>query len=141
MVECSLAERSATITFPASMRRTPLTRALAAMMAVWLAVVLGEPAALHHHCPMHDGPAPAAMAHGGHAEHHAPAPEHGSHACTCLGTCSAGGTAAVPASAPAILASTAWSTAPAPRDRRPLILPRRAFALPFANGPPVSLRA
>ena len=111
------------------------------MMAIWLAVVLGEPAALHHHCPMHDGPAPAAMSHAAHPEHHRPAPERGSHACTCLGTCSAGGTAAIPALAPEPLASITSRGTGAPGEPRSPSLARRAFALPFANGPPVTLLA
>jgi hypothetical protein len=35
------------------LRRHPLHRALAALLAVWFAVVMVEPASLHQ-CPMHD---------------------------------------------------------------------------------------
>lgn len=112
------------------------------MMALWLAAILGEPAALHHHCPMHDGPVPAAAgAHGSHSGQHVPAPDHGKHGCTCVGTCSSGGTTAVTVTPPAVTASIRWRATVTRHEQHSVPLPRRAFALPFANGPPVSLRA
>jgi hypothetical protein len=122
------------------MRRTLLTRALAAIMAVWLALVLGEPAALHHRCPMHDGPAPAAVdaVHAGH-ESHAPSSDHGGHGCTCIGTCSAaGGIAALVANPGAVVALESRRVESPTPDHRAAPDARRAFALPFANGPPLS---
>ena len=121
------------------MRRNRLTRTLASLLAVWLGLTLGEPALVHHHCPMHDAPAAGAPSaeHAGHAGH-GEAPTHRGHACTCIGACSASSPVAAPAAV----------SVPAPRVvevGRPAISPatdapatRRARVLPFANGPPVT---
>ena len=121
------------------MRRTPLTRVLAAMVAVWLALVLGEPGLVHHHCPMHDGgsASSAAAGHAAHGEQHAPGGGHGRHLCTCVGACTASGAAAALVSSPevpgAIVVAATCRPIPPAGAAAP---PRRSFALPFANGPP-----
>jgi hypothetical protein len=131
------------------MRRPWWYRAFAALSALWLAVVLAEPAALHS-CPMHDAAFHAA-GHGA-TDHHAPAhrtsaehrsrpdaPAHpgGALHCTCHGDCSATGqgsalpaavTVAPAASVRVVRATTTVASAAAPRAAEHL--------LPFANGPP-----
>jgi hypothetical protein len=131
------------ISLRAAMRRSPWTRILSAFFAVWLALVMGEAGVVHHHCPMHDGPAPG-IAGGdmaGHAAHGGQgAPNGGHHACTCLGACSATSavtlvdTVGVPIPALVLAAAaapdSAVRTAPAARAH---------FSLPFANGPPPAI--
>lgn len=139
------------------MRRPLWSRALAALLAVWFAIVMAEPAALHS-CPMHGGPAVAAAS-GGH--HAAPAPEaaasihaaarhgmahHGApvpadrgagHQCTCLGRCAAGVGAAAPAAR--VVLAQAVETAAARDSGLPdheYVPVAAAHVLPFANGPP-----
>ena len=110
------------------MRRSLWHRALAAVMAAWLAIVMAEPALLHA-CPTH-GVAPATG--------DAPA-QHG-HQCTCLGQCHA----PVGVAAPAALVSLASGLeVVAARDSG---LPDFEYApvaaahvLPFANGPPATV--
>ncbi|HEX8848861.1 MAG TPA: hypothetical protein VF761_04935 [Gemmatimonadaceae bacterium] len=131
------------------MRRTPWTRLLAALMAVWLPVLLGEPGLLHHHCPMHDGTATAGAsvtmhgAHAGHGDHDA-SPESGAphgehHACTCIGACSASGaTATLPAPIAASLEPIGTAHVGVPAEYATPARPRVPFALPFPNGPPVA---
>ena len=128
------------------MPRSLWHRVLSAFVAVWLALVLGEPAVLHA-CPMHGG-APAAGvlaaagvpdAAAGHHEHGAPAAPSGGHQCTCLGHCSAPVGVAAPAAAVALVPS---ADAASTRDRGlpdyeyvPVVA---AHVLPFANGPPTT---
>jgi len=134
------------------MRRSLWHRALAAVMAAWLAIVMAEPALLHA-CPTHGGA--AGEAHAAVAQHgaamgmthgkapatgDAPAqPAHG-HQCTCLGQCHA----PVGVAAPAALVSLASGLeVAAARDSG---LPDFEYApvaaahvLPFANGPPTTV--
>ena len=122
------------------MRHSPWTRILSAIFAVWLALVMGEAGFVHHHCPMHDGPAAAAagapmMDHTGHRV----APNGGHHACTCIGDCSASSAVTLAPAAelpiPDVLLVAA-ATPDRPSDTAPAS--RADFSLPFANGPPVS---
>jgi hypothetical protein len=122
------------------MRRSPWTRTLSAIFAVWLALVMGEAGFVHHHCPMHDGPAAAAATTGmmDHAGHGGP-PNGGHHACTCIGACNASSAVTlVPATELPIpeLVLVAAATPERPSDTAPAS--RADFSLPFANGPPLS---
>src|SRR6476646_4341497 len=129
------------------MRRSPWNRTLAAIFAVWLALVMGDAGFAHHHCPMHDGPTPAAGSgghagghvggHAAHGNHDAPA-SGGHHACTCIGACSASSGAVALAEAPELPAAVVGDVGVAARDRDEMRAPsaRAPFTLPFANGPP-----
>ena len=129
------------------MRRSRWTRTLAAIFAVWLALVLGDAGFAHHHCPMHDGPVPTAMgtsgshaahmAHGDQGDHGAPAPN-GHHGCTCIGACSASSGAIALVAPPELPAATITDVADtgASSDRQVAPAQRPPFTLPFANGPP-----
>ena len=99
------------------MSRSPWTRALAAVMAAWMLVVM---TGRLHACPTHDGAALASTsgAHAAHAAHaaHGGAPTHGAtHACTCLGDCCVAAVAAPPVAGEALVAVVATVAAPAPR--------------------------
>jgi hypothetical protein len=134
------------------MRRPLWNRAVAAVMAVWLAIVMAEPAALHS-CPMHGGLAVGASAAG--QEHAvsavphpgstdaamhrgAPAPGHGGgHQCTCLGRCAAAVGVAAPA--PRVVLTSVVETAATRDSGLPdfeYVPVAAAHVLPFANGPP-----
>jgi hypothetical protein len=131
-----------------------LTRPLTALLALWFAIMLGDPGVLHT-CAMHGGhgghgaapaTAPAAhgveVGHGGHGAvpHSAPAdaPQPGAPGpCTCIGHC-----CAVTAAAPLPTLATLPVPVAVAEERHPLDAPsvdapaapdRR---LPFSNGPP-----
>ena len=126
-------------------------------MALWVALVLGEPS-LVHSCPVHGGGAAAVGQHGdmagmaGHAAatHGAPASNRDGgqrhhHACTCPGDCTSTGTgpaALLPSpdvtvdAAERLVVAAAAPTAESRRAR-----PAPPHALPFANGPPAPARA
>ncbi len=128
-----------------SMRRTPLARSLAALLAAGFSLGLVESSALHV-CPMHDGavahvapaamPAPAAEAHADHAmPSEAPGGE-GAHGCSCIGDCGVVATVGTPAvriaEVPAVVA-----------DGRPPVLRSRvtahsatSYLFPPATAPP-----
>ncbi|MFL5575508.1 MAG: hypothetical protein ACJ79S_06020 [Gemmatimonadaceae bacterium] len=140
------------------MRRPLWSRAVAALVAIWFAIMMAEPAALHS-CPMHGGLAVTAAAAGGHhhggsvpaalaapsehaaqPQHGAPAPvDHGAggHQCTCLGQCAMGVGAAAPA---AVVALAPVVETHATRDAGlpdfEYVPVAAAHVLPFANGPP-----
>ena len=138
-------------------RRTPWSRAFAALFALWIAALLGDPGTLHS-CAMHGGVAghgvraghaPAAAAahhvHDAHASerdvHHAAshdsAPSAPSGPCTCIGHC-----CAVAAVAPLPTLGTLVVPVAIAAEHDPLEAPRIAppaapdLRLPFANGPP-----
>jgi hypothetical protein len=144
------------------MRNRPVRRWAAALLNLLFLLAWGEPASAHP-CPMHDGaalmaatgpgtPAPVAAAHAaahaaGHGHHDAAAalpataPAHGgdaSHACQCLGDCSAASAAALPG-AVAVRWQGIVRHAAEPPAAQPGT-PRAASPrlLPFANGPPRS---
>ena len=141
-------------------------RPLAAFLALWVALVVGEPS-LVHSCPVHDGmaaaghgshvaamatvmemPASSRSAHGADASTttapaDTPAPSHqdGHHGCTCPGDCSAGSASAPALPAPptgALVVATYRAVAGArpAAASRPRLAP--PHALPFANGPPAA---
>jgi hypothetical protein len=129
------------------MRRPWWERSFAALFALWFALSLAEPAALHS-CPVHGGglvvadaatPAPdAAHAHAGHADP-GPSDQQQHHGCTCLGDCSVGGAASGLPSASARIASVA--TRPvrvALPPATPSVATGAPHTLPFANGPPLA---
>jgi hypothetical protein len=132
------------------MQRRFWVRTVAAVMAVWLAAVVAEPAFLHS-CPAHGSShglpdaAPSAAGHEHHAveaapsEPTAPAEAPAGHYCTCLGDCGLTTTAAVPASMVtrvALVTTIAYQLALPASSHTP---PSAATLLPFANGPPVSV--
>jgi hypothetical protein len=125
------------------MRRSPWSRLLSALFAVWLALVMGEAGFVHHHCPMHDGPL-AATATGGMAGHvghgNGGAPNGGHHACTCIGACNAS-SAVTLAPTPALPIPEVVLIEAATPDGWPRAVPaaRADFSLPFANGPPPAI--
>jgi hypothetical protein len=123
-------------------------RLLRAVLALWFALAGGE-LGLVHGCPMHDTAGGHGPVHGMAMRHHAPshvghppASQDGttptpSHACTCVGACSATGALVAPVPAPAVAvaryafsARAAWPGVPA------VAAPRGAHVLPFGNGPP-----
>ena len=128
--------------------RCPLwSRTLRAFFAIWLALVMGEAGFVHHHCPMHDGPLPAAHGSDSHASHEGHNAGHGQsdtsghdgqHACTCIGACSiASGALAVEARPALPIAAIKHVEASAPRATNEFVVARRIpFAQPFPNGPP-----
>jgi hypothetical protein len=129
------------------MRRSFWHRALAALMAGWLAIVMAEPAVLHA-CPMHGGAHAAAqggegsaMAMHGVAGHSsdAPPPARG-HQCTCLGQCCAPVGVAAPAAlvalGPALERAAARDAGLPDFEYVPVAA---AHVLPFPNGPPSSV--
>jgi hypothetical protein len=144
------------------MLRAPWSRTLAAVFAVWLALVMGDAGFAHPHCAMHDGAVPATraaamhdpsvahdasahdmLAQGAHAHGAPDAPPagHGDHVCSCIGACAASGSAAAIGRAIELpQARVAGFDAAAPRGDAVTRLPRRVpFALPYANGPPPAI--
>lgn len=114
--------------------------ALAFFLFTWTGEALGA-----HGCPHHDAVPGAAQAqaqhghHGAHAQHDAPATEHGDrHACTCQGSCPSVAGGAVPTAVDAVLrvapASVARAAAPRVDAIVPLLVP---FFLPYGQGPPL----
>ena len=144
------------------MRQRSFThRAFTALFGIWFSLLVAEPIPLRA-CPMHDGPLPQVAAeeaapltvaadsshdHGValHATHShvqtspdGPA-EHGHHLCQCLGCCAGASALALP-SAPAdnLQATLAPMQVQRIAARVALLsVTRFAFALPFANGPPL----
>ena len=127
-------------------RRARWTRPVAALFALWFALVLGDPGLLHS-CPMHGGhgsahaTASAGNEHGmtAHGEHGAS--HHGSHGktgpCTCVGQCCA---APALASLPTVAALVVPATIALAEPTLHVALEPAAVSptlrLPFANGPP-----
>jgi hypothetical protein len=133
------------------MRQRPVHRAFAALLLLWFAAVVAEPAALHA-CPVHDpltlaAAEPHAASGGDHGAAHADpthqAPGHGDapHQCLCIGDCAASAPPAVLAAGSTVLAvvvlidgRVALPQIDSPRGRAP------AFLLPYPNGPPAASR-
>jgi hypothetical protein len=146
---CRSLTRRATIVYLAPMHRTWWSRTFSAVIAVWLAFSLTEPA-VGHACPVHSvgsgahSPAHASDAAAHHAGLHAAAApaEQGSHnakRCTCLGHCCS--ISPVGFAAPPV--ELTMLGAPALRDSG---LPPYEYVavaaehiLPFQNGPPAVL--
>jgi hypothetical protein len=143
------------------MRRRPLAlRCGAAILSVWLTLVVGEPGIVHA-CRMHGDAkgVPAATApvhdlastdaqHGGHQGHaaleHSAAttpestqPAHDHHDCTCIGCCAGGPSTAVVPGAPSVQVPTATvevAVVDAPMGMLPRPGPRHSR--PYPTGPP-----
>jgi hypothetical protein len=124
------------------MRRSSFGRAFAALFALWFAISLAEPAALHA-CPMHGAGSANAHAHSA-MSHHAAATEHslpdsqnaGKH-CTCLGSCCASSAnAAVPATAVSVEPVATYETERQTPTEIARAITASPFFLPYANGPP-----
>jgi hypothetical protein len=129
------------------------SRPLAAFLALWVALFVGEPG-LVHGCPVHGGiVAAAAPGHDGGGSrmavmgdaHAAPAHQHhqgGHHGCTCPGDCTAGSSVVPALPAAPTTGALVEPTYRVVADGRPVeaSLPRLAppHALPFANGPPAA---
>ena len=133
-------------------RRTLISRSLASLLALWLAVCLAEPVQLHT-CAMHGGLAierttgpthehSAAAEHLGTSAgtghfHHDQSSDSQSRQCSCLGDCSAGrspvGVAAAGVSLLTVATVESWETDFEYASPR-LVAPH--FLLPFSNGPP-----
>lgn len=134
-----------------------MRRAFALLQAVWLAVLIAEPASLHT-CAMHSAgtgghtahaPIPVvADEHAHHGAHHASAAseqtdvdESAATVCQCLGECCGPTTATLPElpTVP-VLGATRAAAAVVPRASSDV---SRApdLKLPFANGPPTTLTA
>lgn len=129
------------------------SRALAALLLFWFAVITVEPAAFHA-CPVHCSAAAAeavgaAHVHGANASegtthsdsHELPGRDRDHRICTCIGHCSAVGIAGTMPAAPGVLAL------PTPRQIQvefpapdSPVITAPPFFLPYANGPPVGPR-
>ena len=127
------------------MRRPWWTRLAAAVLGIWLVLVMGEPGIVHA-CPTHGGGAVhgGAMSHAGGgvgaAHHgaggsHAPAHEH--QGCTCIGCCVGVSAAALIARAPTTAIAVALVPVVAARTSVAL-LPRPGphHSRPYPTGPP-----
>ncbi len=135
------------------MRRSWISRSLASVLALWLAICLAEPVQLHI-CVMHGGLAMEQMAapgmHGdsstvrhhsthGFAGHfnHNPNSDNESRQCSCLGDCNSGrapiGIAAADVSLPTVAIVEGSATDFAYDSPRVVAA---QFLLPFSNGPP-----
>jgi hypothetical protein len=128
-----------------------LSRTLNALFALWFAVVLGDPGALHtcamhaaghgashvvsagEHMAMHSGAAPAGVAHGSGSH----SPGDGAPVCTCVGHCCAMSVVAPLPSAPttqvAEVVAEQRDVAAEPLEAAPS---QPDLRLPFGNGPP-----
>ena len=117
-------------------------RALSAVLAVWFALVLVEPAALHAcppecigHAAASASAADAASAHHAHSAPERPAPA-GSHTCTCLGDCAGSVVARAPEGQVALVAQLLTTPVAPGRPQHEFVAAWVAFVLPFATAPP-----
>ena len=144
---------------PPMLRRTRVSRLLAAVLAVWLAAITVEPTALHV-CAMHpDGamaPSSAGLSapsvlqthgdmlasHGAHPATDADATTPGAgHACTCLGQCCGASPMALGDYGP-VLRFAATVAPPRPGySAHERVVAWEDFLLPFGTAPPISARA
>lgn len=135
----------------AMIRRTPLGRAITALLGAWFLCFATEPVPVHD-CPMHSARAAlAAGGHGGHgmstgamaaavtaADHGAPAPTSHRDVCTCPGCCAATGAIVLP-DVPTLAVSPVTAPASAPLFDGTAVLPSAPdHDHPFANGPPAA---
>jgi hypothetical protein len=125
-----------------AMRHTWIARSFAALFALWFAVSLTEPAALHA-CAMHGGGAVAghhhaSAAHASAAHDQGPSGSHGAPKhCTCLGSCTtSNGSAIVPSADTSIGAVATLNDVVELPAFRARVVTAPPFFLPFANGPP-----
>lgn len=133
------------------MRRKAWFRSLAALLAIWLPLIVGEPGVAHA-CPTHGAAATASTVsshHGAHgagnprhgAASHGSASQHGSpthghHDCSCISCCV--GSAAAPAPAPAPTTTFVVAVHAADATYSPAPLPRSTaeYSRPYTTGPP-----
>ena len=126
------------------MRRPAVSRALAALFAVWFTAYAVEPAALHA-CDVHDAPhaantsAAATHADDVHTSHSA-SRDDAQHSdetscCTCPGDCAASSPAAL-ATTTALVAVVTTATTDSGLSRHEYVPVAAQHVLPFANGPP-----
>jgi hypothetical protein len=136
------------------MRRNWISRSLASVLSLWLAVCLAEPVQLHT-CAMHGGLAivqnGTVGAHG--ADHHAPRSSVGhnhsdqssdtqSRQCSCLGDCNSGSSPiGISAAAISLLNAPLVEVSANSFGHAPQYLVGPRFLLPFSNGPPAVLLA
>ncbi len=135
------------------MRRSWISRSLASVLALWLAICLAEPVQLHI-CVMHGGLAMEQMAAPGTHGHSSTVRHHSTHSfaghfnhnpksgnesqqCSCLGDCNSGrapiGIAATGISVPTV--ATLEGSATHFAYVSPKVVAHQ-FLLPFSNGPP-----
>ena len=127
------------------MTRRPVQRAAAWLMAVLLALVVGEPLRAHA-CPIHFAGIEAAAqdAHADHAGHGAAATHGGAPAdadgerppCDCLGQCGLAALVALPGARTTAVEAREVVVAPPASTSPALVALAREHLLPFANGPP-----
>jgi len=145
------------------MRRSPLFRTLATLLALWLPLVAGEPGLLQP-CPMHgaeraliasfrgaSSEQPVAVEHAGgsHRHHQAaastsaesgqhPTPSHDHGNCSCIDGCTPGAAAAfVAPAAPSLeVATAAHVSTSAIRSVESLARPAPEYSRPYTTGPP-----
>jgi hypothetical protein len=120
------------------MLRNRVGRVCATLLLLWFAVTSGAPSLLHT-CPVHDTVATAIDDHGEHAHQ---APDGADHAtCTCFGDCATSGVAPGLPAARATIALGTTSEIPEPsHGHLSPAATRPALVLPYANGPPGSVR-
>jgi hypothetical protein len=122
------------------MRRHRVGRVCGTLLLIWFAVLTGAPSALHA-CRVHDS-ANATAPDAQHSAHSHQIPDSGDHqGCTCIGDCVANSVApALPVASATFAIGTAYLLeGPLPAPDSPDVTPA-AFVLPYANGPPGSLR-
>lgn len=135
------------------MRRPWWHSAGSALLGLWFALVMVEPAALHS-CPMHSqghahvAAGDPAAAHGeashgtldGAAVDRHPVPSHpGAKVCTCLGDCSGSLAARLPDAHVAVAALTRLTQVVPGRPQHEYVAAWVDFVLPFATAPPALL--
>ena len=130
------------------MHRSPLTRIVSALFALWFAVFTAEPRSLHA-CPVHDGPG---AAHAGHAAaadtthmsgsmdhsaggHHKGSHEAGAKTCQCPGSCCTVTPVGL-RSLPILEVPAVLELADSGLPEYEYVVVSRSLLLPFANGPP-----
>jgi hypothetical protein len=123
------------------MRKSPgfLSRVFAAVLAIWLGLVITEPLPLDA-CPMHGVHSMRAMgamhAMDGGTRSTRDAHPTASHQCTCIGDCTAGVVTGLGATANLDVGVRVVFRAIAPLRSVPGTLLSADHRLPFANGPP-----
>lgn len=134
------------------MRRTPLFRTLAMLLAVWFPLVAGEPV-VPHPCPMHgqavagvanagaDMPGMPGMHMNGRQVHQGSpkqsAPGHHHSDCTCIGCCVVAAALLRSSEPPTVAVATIdYVAAPSVPSVESLARPAPEYARPFTTGPP-----
>jgi len=130
------------------MRRSPLFRSLATLLALWLPLIAGEPGLLHP-CPMHGAgravvasllgesvPTATPMSHA-HHQGHSQSPAQNHHDCTCINCCTVTATTFVAPDVPAIEFLVAEHAADRSVPGAELLArPSPEHSRPYTTGPP-----